>query len=234
MQNLLNCTLRTLILASLPAGLLAINIPDRPAFASGFDSCIRTLQEKNIAGETASVACAEALEPEALSACTEKITEEASLPAEDALKACFRVRRPGDLATCVVDIKQKAAKNYAAKPEEQPQGTQNKENSKGTEKIFAQSPTPTTPAPEQKTTPTLEPAQTQETPQPTQETSTSTTPTDTLALDTCRRSLLPVRFSECVVAVNNNVRGMNPEESIKACIKSEDLPTELSSVSGNN
>jgi hypothetical protein len=233
MQKFLNRTLRTLILASLPAGLLSISIPDRPAFASGFDSCIRTLQEKNIAGETASVACAEALEPEALSACTEKITEKAALPAEDALKACFRVRRPGDLATCVVDIKEKAAKNYAAKPEGQPQGAQNKENSKNTEKILAQSPTPTTPAPEQKTTPTIEPTPTQATPQPTQETSTSTA-SDILALDTCRRSLLPVRFSECVVAVNNNVQGMNPEESIKACIKSEDLPTELSSVPGNN
>lgn len=232
MQNFLNRTLRILVLASLPAGLLSIALDDRPAFASGFDSCIRTLQQKNIAGETASVACAEALEPEALSACTEKITEKASLPAEDALKACFRVRRPGDLATCVVDIKEKAAKNYAAKPEAQPQGAQNKENSKDTEKILSQ--TPTKPSSEGQTTPTIEPAQPQETPQPTQETLTSPPSSNTLALDTCRRSLLPVRFSECVVAVNNNVEGMTPDESIKACIKSEDLPTELSSVPGNN
>jgi hypothetical protein len=230
MQNFLNRTLRILVLASLPAGLLSISLDDRPAFASGFDSCIRGLQGKNIAGETASVACAEALEPEALSDCTEKITEDADLPAEDALKACFRVRRPGDLATCVVDIKEKAAKNYAAKPIA-PQGAQNKENSKNKEKILAQSPAP---SPEKPTTPTLEPVQPQETPQPTQETSTTSASSNLLALDTCRRSLLPVRFSECVVAVNNNVEGMTPEESIKACIKSEDLPTELSSVSGNN
>jgi hypothetical protein len=251
MQNLLNRTLRIVALASLPAALFSVSIPDRPAVASEFDSCVTGLLAKNISGEAASVACGEALEPEALSSCTQKISEKANTPAEDALKACFRVRRPADLATCVVDIKEKAAKTYAAKPAEPPAdvqtpaetpaegqtpteppaGGQNKENSKDTEKVFSQNP----PQPEQ---PEVAPAQPEaaptETPQPTEETSTPSEGSNLLALDTCRRSLLPVRFSQCVIAVNNNVDGMTPENAIQSCIKAEDMPTELSSAEGMN
>ncbi len=52
-----------------------------------------------------------------------------------------------------------------------------------------------------------------------------------LALDNCRRSLLPERFADCVVGLN---RGLNNEisefsgtEAIDTCISAEDFPTEL-------
>ncbi|MGL5876082.1 MAG: hypothetical protein ACRC2R_27620 [Xenococcaceae cyanobacterium] len=241
MQNLLNRTVRLLALVSFPVGLFAATIPSRPAIASSFDSCLRELQGKNISGEQASIACAEAFEPDTLSTCTERISAKGSIPAEDALKACFRVRRPLDLASCVTNIQDKATKTYATKPTEEPSGTQNKSLSKDSEKIFSQAPTePTAPAP---TTPTLEPAQPEEapttpaptqpeaapteTPQPTNETSATSEASGALALETCRRSLLPVRFSECVIAVNNNVQGTSPDDAMKTCIRAEDYPSEL-------
>jgi hypothetical protein len=248
MKNLLNLSVRWLALVSFPVGLFAATIPIRPAAASSFDTCLRELQQKNITGEQASIGCAEAFEPDTLSECTQRIADRGSVPAEDALRACFRVRRPLDLASCFTNIQEKATKTYAAKPTEQPSDAQNKAYSKDSEKVISQAPTePTAPEP---TTPNLEPAepettpttptpeQTQpeaaptETPQPTNETSTSES-SGALALDTCRRSLLPVRFSECVIATNNNVEGTSPEEAMKTCIRAEDFPSELYPNSNN-
>jgi hypothetical protein len=56
-----------------------------------------------------------------------------------------------------------------------------------------------------------------------------------LVLESCRKSLLPGRHSQCVIAINRNPpAGMNPEEmpnwskeALKTCLAAEDFPPDL-------
>ena len=48
-----------------------------------------------------------------------------------------------------------------------------------------------------------------------------------LALDNCRRSLLPKRFADCVVGLNNTISEVSGTEAIETCISAEDFPREL-------
>ncbi|MFN4850350.1 hypothetical protein [Microcystis sp.] len=46
-------------------------------------------------------------------------------------------------------------------------------------------------------------------------------------LDSCRQSLLPGRFSECVIAVSRDVDKNNPSQALQTCLSSEDFPRDL-------
>ena len=48
-----------------------------------------------------------------------------------------------------------------------------------------------------------------------------------LALDNCRRSLLPKRFADCVVGLNRTISQLSGTEAIETCISAEDFPKEL-------
>lgn len=48
-----------------------------------------------------------------------------------------------------------------------------------------------------------------------------------LALDNCRRSILPTRFADCVVGLNNTISELSGTEAIETCISAEDFPREL-------
>lgn len=48
-----------------------------------------------------------------------------------------------------------------------------------------------------------------------------------LALDTCRRSLLPSRFSECVVELSQSLEAFAPTDAMLTCIQAESYPREL-------
>ena len=48
-----------------------------------------------------------------------------------------------------------------------------------------------------------------------------------LALDNCRRSLLPKRFADCVVGLNSTISQFSGTEAMATCISAEDFPTDL-------
>ena len=142
------------------AGLLAIAIPPQTATAGSneFKTCADELLRANISRNRAASVCAEALYPEDLSLCVLKIKALTPIIADDALYGCQRVRRPLELASCVVDINKH---------------TQN--------------------------------------------------PDVILAFDRCRRSLLPVRFSECVIGLSREI-DFSSTEALETCIAAEDFP----------
>jgi hypothetical protein len=46
-------------------------------------------------------------------------------------------------------------------------------------------------------------------------------------LDSCRQSLLPGRFSECVIAMSRDVAKNNPSQALSTCLSAEDFPRDL-------
>ena len=106
MKNFLVTTIRHTTLASLPAILLTIALPNSAIAKASPDigGCASSLIDNGVSGEQAANACADALEPKELSACVDSIQGNTEIKAEDALQACYRVRRPQDLASCVVSL----------------------------------------------------------------------------------------------------------------------------------
>lgn len=54
----------------------------------------------------------------------------------------------------------------------------------------------------------------------------TTDPLD-LALDNCRKSLLPGRYFRCVVGITRQVATISPEVAMNNCLNAEDYPSEL-------
>jgi hypothetical protein len=52
-----------------------------------------------------------------------------------------------------------------------------------------------------------------------------------LALDNCRRSLLPTRYAECVVGLNSSIADLGVSKAMESCISAEDFPSNLFSSS---
>lgn len=104
MHDYLQKTAGLISVASFPVLLLTTAIPQNSALASNFGACASSLLESGISSDDAGVACADALEPTVLSACVAKIERETEITGQEALRACYRVRRPEELASCVVDI----------------------------------------------------------------------------------------------------------------------------------
>jgi hypothetical protein len=46
-------------------------------------------------------------------------------------------------------------------------------------------------------------------------------------LDSCRQSLLPGRFSECVIGISRDVDKTNPAQALQTCLSAEDFPRDL-------
>lgn len=49
----------------------------------------------------------------------------------------------------------------------------------------------------------------------------------TQILDSCRQSLLPGRFSQCVIAVSRGVDKNDPSQALQTCLSAEDFPRDL-------
>lgn len=190
MKSFFSCTLRLTPLTLLGAGLLAATIPISPARANQFDGCIRQMVSSGVENPQAGTACAGALIPLELSQCVEIVRRNIDLPAQDVLNNCYRVRRPVDMAHCVVDINRSL-------PVEVPK--------------TAQAPKPETPPEE--TTPPTPPTEKESLPM--------------MVLQSCRQSLLPARYSECVTAVGRDVSKTTPEDALKTCLAAEDFPKDL-------
>ncbi|MGF1541402.1 MAG: hypothetical protein ACFCU5_13285 [Pleurocapsa sp.] len=103
MQILVN-TIRVTTVASLPTVFLTMTIAQPPAIAGPIGSCVNHLIDSGIVKEQAAAACSDVIQPTELSACVEDITAETDIKALDVLQACYRVRRPQELANCTLDI----------------------------------------------------------------------------------------------------------------------------------
>jgi hypothetical protein len=177
-------------IAILPAGLGMWLFPTAPASARNqFDVCIRRAVNAGVPVEKAKVACSDALIPKELAWCVRRITGRTSINPEDALEACYQVRRPIDLGNCVADIHRRVD------------------------------------------VPAAEPAtsyQTEEgTPLSLEASSKVETNPSLFVLESCRRSLLPGRYSECVIALSRNGEETTPVQAMKTCLTAEDFPREL-------
>lgn len=52
-------------------------------------------------------------------------------------------------------------------------------------------------------------------------------PIAALALDTCRRSLIPERHSDCVVGLSRDIPDLPPAQAMETCINAESFPPEI-------
>lgn len=230
MQSFLSSTVRLVTIVSLPAMFLLLSIPIRPAVADeGFDDCISGLIDSGVSAEKAGVACSDALIPKELSECVGDIRGGTPIAADDALTACYRVRRPVDMASCVVEIHDEAIASATAAQENNSENKSAQKETKMAQEPPA-APPPATGEPSDLPTPSPAPDGTQEdTPEPTESTP-MTEPESSpslLALNSCRQSLLPERYSDCVVAVNQNVPGTSPAKAMTTCLSAEDFPRDL-------
>lgn len=206
----LNLSLSVLTAFSLPLALCSNVLLSEAALAgkNRFEACLDKLLSSELTEETAAVACAGALEPEELSTCVAEIKQDTSITAEEALKACYQVRRPKDLAQCVVEINAKAiTQQTTIKSESSEKASETEvtmDNSENEELTI---------------TPSVE-----------SEAETLDDEVANYALDTCRRSLLPKRFSRCVVALNQKLETIT---AMNKCIQAESYPPEVFSHETN-
>lgn len=92
--------------------LLAMAIPGQPALANkSYRVCAEELLETGLSEEVVANACAAALKPGDLSYCVSKVFDNTTEEVEAAsiLFSCQRVRRPKELAECVIDIQEAIA-----------------------------------------------------------------------------------------------------------------------------
>ena len=176
MENFLVKTIRLIASVSFPTVLLTMTISQRPASASSIGRCVNDLIDSGVAREQAGAACSDVLYPKELSSCVGKIQNRTNIKAQDALQACYRVRRPQDLASCTIDLAQ-------------PAETPNK---------------------------------------PPEASDKSAAAIDNVAaLNNCRRSLLPKRYAECTLGLQNNA-GLSSMKAMETCITAEFFPSTLS------
>ena len=69
-----------------------------------FEACAESLIDLEIALATTVDACGAAQEPKDLSKCVKQISNNTAITSDDALAGCVRVRRPADMAKCVVTL----------------------------------------------------------------------------------------------------------------------------------
>ena len=210
MVSLLNRILRATTAVLLPSGLLVV--PNPANAVNQFDVCTIRLLRRGIPEEQAAISCAQALEPTQLSECVLRIGGQTSVAAEDALRACFRDRRPVDLAECVVNIQEDALQPYLARL-----STINAPTEGTDGEAIA-------PAPVIEDNSNNEAIAPEAAPQVAPDT---LEPITLLALDTCRRSLLPERHSECVIALSRDIPDLSPATAMETCINAETYPPEL-------
>lgn len=72
--------------------------------ADDFEECASTLLNLSLDAGTSVEACGAAREPQDLAACVDGISNNTSIPVNDALAGCVRVRRPLETAECVVSL----------------------------------------------------------------------------------------------------------------------------------
>ena len=102
-------------IAFISPALLTVTTPSPVKAGNQFDICVEEMVDSGVDAQQAHTACADALIPKELSLCVEKITQDTAITPTDALQNCYRVRRPVDLAFCVVDIEEEILQDYRSK-----------------------------------------------------------------------------------------------------------------------
>ena len=99
------------IATALLVGFVALELPGT-AEVSTLDStrndyrtCATTLLRLKVSTEETATVCSRAFKPEDLSVCVQRSVEVGNLPIVESLSACRNVRRPVEMASCVVDIR---------------------------------------------------------------------------------------------------------------------------------
>lgn len=111
MDNSLKKTIKLTALVSLQTFIftgVAFFPPTQAIALSDFDICIRELTDTGLTASQAAEGCARAFLPKNLAYCVKKINFHTQISPENLLNNCFQVRRPQELANCVVDIHKKA------------------------------------------------------------------------------------------------------------------------------
>lgn len=151
-------TVKGLAGLSIMATLVTVSLP---AYANDYERCTNELSKRQLSTEDIASACARALVPQDLGNCVQRIVERTSITAPEALNACRQVRRPLDLATCTVDIRNRLGDSNMGS-----------------------------------------------------------------VLESCRRSLLPVRYADCVVGLAKSAKASTPQ-AMEACIDAYYFPREV-------
>lgn len=144
---------------SLSLPVSAVNYQLTPG-SGAYRSCLRDLQGNGVSPEISASACAGALRPTDISQCVRRITQKTKISGLDALNSCQQVRRPDELASCVLDINNSQSKNP---------------------------------------------------------------PNPLAVMDFCRRSLLPRRFSQCVIGMGQQAN-FTTEQLMNICINTKESP----------
>jgi len=173
-----------------------------------FDRCARELIALGLADELVGAACADALVPEELSDCAATLSREAGIAPTTAVNSCYQVRRPVDLSECVVAIDNRliAGESDDAEAIEVIDGEAAPtaaataepgilEDEDGDSDVLGDDMTAVSEADsgEATTVVAVEPDVAYA--------STDVAADRALALSSCQRSLLPLRFSDCVVGI---------------------------------
>jgi hypothetical protein len=169
MMNLHMMNLRRLrlpVAQIVTASLIAIALPIAPAKAlfggarNPYESCAAGLTRAQVSAAEAASACGQALKPDDLGTCVNRIADE-KVSGADALLVCRQVRRPVEAASCVVGIRRGVSDTAIVD-----------------------------------------------------------------VLDSCRRSLLPQTFSDCVVGLNSQLK-VGGKQAIASCLDASDRPRDL-------
>lgn len=102
------------VLSSLIVATLPLSTQAAKDSQGDFRRCVAGLLKANISNEEAVSACGRTLTPQYLESCVVQISRDSAYPAADTLNACRQVRRPEDMAACVVNIRNSLKDGTAA------------------------------------------------------------------------------------------------------------------------
>ncbi|MGK7944350.1 MAG: hypothetical protein AB4058_07765 [Microcystaceae cyanobacterium] len=218
--------LATVGVALLPPALVILP-PSQAWGFNQFDVCVGQMVNNGVSPEKAGTACADALIPKELSRCVSMIRAKTAIEPDDALTACYRVRRPIDLAHCVIDIDRALLNSQSTAVVTEPESeaisetgesesapTLIEENSKNQIKepiLKAQ-------APFEDNTINLN--------RQSQFIANEDDSPVLVALDSCRRSLLPGRYSECVTGLGRKAN-LSPIAAMNTCLEAQAYPADI-------
>jgi hypothetical protein len=212
-----------------PAGLLAFSWSQvAKADWNPFEICVKELLgTEAISPQQAASACAEALEPKDLSYCVIKINTFTPVDALSALRTCFRDRRPLELATCTVNITQEFdLSDRVASNRDETLVAQVTEGTPG----LIDTPDAIMPKPIR---PDAMDSGVLENGIPDVLRSVDSMDSPALAtMEYCRLSVLPIRYSECVIGLSRQV-DFPVGRILETCIEAETFPPNLFPSVGN-
>ncbi len=97
--------IKHLVISALPLVFSVMPLANPASAAKNkYEQCAGALMKLNLSPQEVARSCSQSLYPENLASCVVDIAGGTDILAEDALTTCRRVRRPLQLATCVVGI----------------------------------------------------------------------------------------------------------------------------------